>query len=65
MNSAPISFTAKHEALGYLVQSQGRGLYMILRRRGGGWVRVVENLPYYLEACAIADTFGAYHGPEL
>jgi hypothetical protein len=54
-------FTCKHEPFGYLVQSQGGGKYMILRRESDGpaWVRVAEGFSEYLVACACADTMAA------
>lgn len=52
-------FTKNHEPYGFLVQSQGRGLYMILQREENGWKRVQEDVPTYIGACDIADSLAA------
>lgn len=56
-------FTSGHEPHGFLVQPQGNGRYMVLRRRENGWERVREDVPTYVEACGIADALATAATP--
>jgi hypothetical protein len=51
--------TVKNDTAGYLVQSAGKGEYMVLRTVGGSWLIVSVGHQSYFAACDAADALAA------